>query len=83
MSDRFLRHAPLLFVDFPGAESLKQIYGTFNRALLKVVPQLRNHADALADFVDAVRRMRVDGCSCPTCGPLSGALAALDQEAPA
>lgn len=43
----------------------------------------RNHADALADFVDAVRRMRVDGCSCPTCGPLSGALAALDQEAPA
>jgi dynein heavy chain 1 len=23
LSDRFLRHAPLIFVDFPGPESLK------------------------------------------------------------
>ncbi|CEM16453.1 unnamed protein product [Vitrella brassicaformis CCMP3155] len=49
MSDRFLRHAPLIFVDFPGAESLKQIYGTFNRGILKMVPSLRNHGDALTN----------------------------------
>lgn len=30
LSERFLRHAPLIFVDFPGPESLKQIFGTFN-----------------------------------------------------
>eukprot|EP00916_Digyalum_oweni_P025987 GHVL01042788.1.p1 GENE.GHVL01042788.1~~GHVL01042788.1.p1 ORF type:complete len:2866 (+),score=438.01 GHVL01042788.1:781-8598(+) len=49
MSDRFLRHAPLLFVDYPGAESLKQIYGTFNRAMLKQAPALRNLGDPLTD----------------------------------
>lgn len=38
LSDRFLRHAPLIYVDFPGPDSLKQIYGTFNRAMLKRVP---------------------------------------------
>ncbi|KAK4049755.1 dynein heavy chain [Microbotryomycetes sp. JL221] len=41
LSHRFLRHAPLVMVDYPGETSLKQIYGTFNRALLKVVPNLR------------------------------------------
>jgi dynein heavy chain 1 len=36
-------------VDYPGEVSLKQIYGTFNRALLKVIPNLRGHSDALTD----------------------------------
>ena len=49
MSDRFLRHAPLIFVDFPGPESLKQIYGTFNRAMLKRLPALRSYADPLTE----------------------------------
>lgn len=49
LTDRFLRWAPLIFVDFPGPESLKQIYGTFNRALLKQVPSLRNLGDPLTD----------------------------------
>lgn len=49
LSNRFLRHCPLILVDFPGAESLKQIYGTFNRAMLKKVPQLRSFADSLTD----------------------------------
>ncbi|CBZ49657.1 hypothetical protein NCLIV_001450 [Neospora caninum Liverpool] len=49
MSDRFLRFAPLLFVDFPGTESLRQIYGTFNRAMLRPFPQLRAHAEALTN----------------------------------
>ncbi|KAL7751554.1 dynein heavy chain [Sorochytrium milnesiophthora] len=49
LSHRFLRHAPLVMVDYPGAVSLKQIYGTFSRALLKVVPTLRGYADALTN----------------------------------
>ncbi len=53
LTHRFLRHAPLLFVDFPSASSLIQIYGTFNRALLKQIPDLRAHADAItAAMVD-------------------------------
>ena len=49
MSDRFLRHAPLIYVDFPGPDSLKQIYGTFNRAMLKRVPSLRSYGDPLTE----------------------------------
>ena len=49
LSHRFLRHAPLIMVDYPGEVSLKQIYGTYNRALLKVVPTLRAYAEPLTD----------------------------------
>ncbi|WVN87983.1 uncharacterized protein L203_103180 [Cryptococcus depauperatus CBS 7841] len=49
LSHRFMRHAPVVMVDYPGEISLKQIYGTFNRALLKVIPALRGHADALTN----------------------------------
>ncbi|GAC72195.1 dyneins, heavy chain, partial [Moesziomyces antarcticus T-34] len=53
LSHRFLRHAPLIMVDYPGEISLNQIYGTFNRALLKVTPNLRGYAEALtAGMVD-------------------------------
>ena len=44
---RFLRHAPLIMVDYPGELSLNQIYGTFNNAVLKIIPTLRGYADAL------------------------------------
>ncbi|KAJ9657280.1 dynein heavy chain [Neophaeococcomyces mojaviensis] len=44
---RFLRHAPVVMVDYPGELSLTQIYGTFNNAVLKVIPTLRGYADAL------------------------------------
>ncbi|CAN0482594.1 unnamed protein product, partial [Ectocarpus sp. 12 AP-2014] len=46
---RFLRHAPLLFVDSPARESLEQIYGAFNSALLKLHPPLRGHLDGLTN----------------------------------
>lgn len=49
LSHRFLRHAPLVMVDYPGEISLKQIYGTYNRALLKAVPTLRAYAEPLTD----------------------------------
>ncbi|PWN49680.1 cytoplasmic dynein heavy chain 1 [Violaceomyces palustris] len=53
LSHRFLRHAPLIMVDYPGEISLNQIYGTFNRALLKVTPNLRGYAEPLtAAMVD-------------------------------
>ena len=35
---RFLRHVLMVYVDFPGELSLKQIYGTFNCAMLQLVP---------------------------------------------
>ena len=47
LSQRFLRHAPLLFVDYPTEVSLKQIYRCFNHALLKMHPNLRGAVDSL------------------------------------
>ena len=47
LGDRFLRHAPLIMVDYPGELSLHQIYGTFNNAILKIIPTLRGYAQAL------------------------------------
>lgn len=44
---RFLRHSPLVMVDYPGELSLQQIYGTFNSAVLKVIPSLRGYAEPL------------------------------------
>ncbi|CRG93244.1 dynein heavy chain, putative [Plasmodium gallinaceum] len=54
LSNRFLRHTPVLYVDFPGYESLKQIYGTFNRAILRKFPESSHMANnltlAMVDF---------------------------------
>jgi len=49
LTHRFLRHAPLLLVDFPSASSLIQIYGTFCRALLKLTPNLGAYAEPLTE----------------------------------
>ncbi|XP_003378833.1 dynein heavy chain, cytoplasmic [Trichinella spiralis] len=37
----------LVYVDYPGELSLKQIYGTFNRAMLRMIPSLRSFAEPL------------------------------------
>jgi dynein heavy chain 1 len=47
LSHRFLRHVPVVYVDYPGQTSLTQIYGTFNRAMLRLIPSLRTYADPL------------------------------------
>ena len=47
MGARFLRHAPLIMVDYPGELSLTQIYGTFNTAVLKIIPTLRGYSEPL------------------------------------
>ncbi|XP_030854690.1 cytoplasmic dynein 1 heavy chain 1 [Strongylocentrotus purpuratus] len=49
LSHRFLRHVPVVYVDYPGPASLTQIYGTFNRALLRLIPSLRTYAEPLTN----------------------------------
>lgn len=49
LSRRFLRHAPVLFVDYPAEQSLKQIYRCFNQAMLRIHPNLRGFTDPLND----------------------------------
>jgi dynein heavy chain 1, cytosolic len=49
LSHRFLRHAPLVMVDYPGELSLKQIYGTYIRGALKAVPNLRAYSEPLTN----------------------------------
>lgn len=49
MSHRFLRHAPLLLVDFPAKDSLLQIYRTFNGGMMKLFPNLKGETDALTE----------------------------------
>lgn len=49
MSSRFLRHAPLLLVDFPARDSLMQIYGTFNGGIMKLFPNLKGETNALTN----------------------------------
>ena len=49
MTNRFLRHVPVVYVDYPAPVSLTQIYGTFNRAMLRLVPDLRNYSEPLTN----------------------------------
>lgn len=49
LSHRFLRHAPVVMVDYPGEMSLKQIYIAYNKAMLKAVPNLRAYSEPLTD----------------------------------
>ncbi|KAL3321193.1 Cytoplasmic dynein 1 heavy chain 1 [Cichlidogyrus casuarinus] len=65
LSHRFLRHVPLVYVDYPGETSLKQIYGTFTRAMLRPIVSLRSQADALTCamvdfFLASQQRFTVD-----------------------
>eukprot|EP00522_Entomoneis_paludosa_P000277 CAMPEP_0172474334 /NCGR_PEP_ID=MMETSP1065-20121228/69303_1 /TAXON_ID=265537 /ORGANISM="Amphiprora paludosa, Strain CCMP125" /LENGTH=4205 /DNA_ID=CAMNT_0013232513 /DNA_START=82 /DNA_END=12699 /DNA_ORIENTATION=- len=54
MSHRFLRHVPLLLVDFPERDSLMQIYGTFNGGMMKLFPHLKGETNALTEAMVAV-----------------------------
>jgi dynein heavy chain 1 len=49
LAHRFLRHVPVIYVDYPGEVSLKQIYGTFTRAMLRLVPNLRAYSEPLTN----------------------------------
>uniref|UniRef100_A0A915D7E3 AAA+ ATPase domain-containing protein n=1 Tax=Ditylenchus dipsaci TaxID=166011 RepID=A0A915D7E3_9BILA len=51
LSARFLRHIPVVYVDYPGRASLVQIYGTFNRAMLRPTV-LRGMADSLTEAME-------------------------------
>ena len=39
LAHRFLRHVPVIYVDYPGETSLKQIYGTFCRYAMRQMCQ--------------------------------------------
>lgn len=54
LPERFMRHSTLIMVDHPGSLAMKQIYLTFNLALLKCAPNLRNYADTLTEAMLAV-----------------------------
>lgn len=58
LSPRFLRHCPLLFVDFPSPQSLEVIYGAFAKALLKLAsPAVRQmHGPLTSAMVDVYLR---------------------------
>ena len=50
-------HVPVVYVDYPGYMSLTQIYGTFNRAMLRVVPNLRAYSDTLTNAMVEIYAM--------------------------
>jgi dynein heavy chain 1 len=47
LPDRFLRHVMVLHVDFPSRQSIEIIYGSFTRALMRLVPSMRSYAPLL------------------------------------
>ena len=57
LPDRFLRHATIIMVDHPGEMSLRQIYLTFNRALLNLAPNLKGFCNHLTEaMLDSYHR---------------------------
>ncbi|KAJ2892154.1 dynein heavy chain, partial [Coemansia aciculifera] len=65
LSQRFLRHAPVVLVDYPGEQSLVQIYSVLMRAALRVQPQLTGYAESVAQamvdvYVSSQRRFTAD-----------------------
>lgn len=61
LSQRFMRHTPILLVDFPAEQSLRHIYGAFVKAMLKLTPNLRQYAQPVTDaMVDAYAWNRVE-----------------------
>jgi dynein heavy chain 1 len=49
MNMRFMRHCAVVLVGYPGETSLKQIYGSYNKAILKCVPTLRGYSKELTE----------------------------------
>ena len=48
LTTRFTRHCPILYVDYPGQDSLSTIYSSFCRAALRQSPNLRGYFDCLS-----------------------------------
>lgn len=64
LSPRFLRHVSIVMVDYPGPESLKQIYDTFGEATMKCAPDLRG-------FTLSITALMIEVYT-TTCGVLAG-----------
>ncbi|CAI4034808.1 hypothetical protein SMKI_11G2590 [Saccharomyces mikatae IFO 1815] len=48
MSERFTRHAAILYFGYPSEKSLSQIYGTYYKAIFKLVPEFRSYSELFA-----------------------------------
>ncbi|ABN68600.2 Dynein heavy chain, cytosolic (DYHC) [Scheffersomyces stipitis CBS 6054] len=61
LSDRFLRHASVVMVDYPGKTSLYQIYHTFISSILKFAPDLRGFSKELTNaMIDVYLETKVN-----------------------
>jgi len=49
LSERFLRLCSILMIDYPSKASLKEIYLTFNRSLLKLIPNLSGYSTEITN----------------------------------
>jgi hypothetical protein len=65
LSARFLRHVPVIYVDYPGQRSLIQIYSTFSRAMLRQATQLHSMAAPLTEaMVEFYQKSQVSYLYC-------------------
>ena len=53
-NNRFFRYFPFLYLDLPGKDDLRQIYGTFNRAIL------RKNGDTLCNESEALTKSMIE-----------------------
>jgi dynein heavy chain 1 len=60
LARRFLRHVPVIYVDYPSASSYKQIYGTFNRALMNYHLLEKNVDFGIAKYAEPLTNAMVD-----------------------
>lgn len=57
LSKRFQNNCAIMMVDYPGKESLKQIYDTFSKGVLRCVPDLIGYTDSLTNaMIDVYTR---------------------------
>nr|4W8F_A Chain A, Dynein heavy chain lysozyme chimera [synthetic construct]4W8F_B Chain B, Dynein heavy chain lysozyme chimera [synthetic construct]7MI1_A Chain A, Chimera protein of Dynein and Endolysin [synthetic construct]7MI3_A Chain A, Fusion protein of Dynein and Endolysin [synthetic construct]7MI6_A Chain A, Fusion protein of Dynein and Endolysin [synthetic construct]7MI8_A Chain A, Fusion protein of Dynein and Endolysin [synthetic construct] len=48
MSERFTRHAAILYLGYPSGKSLSQIYEIYYKAIFKLVPEFRSYTEPFA-----------------------------------
>jgi dynein heavy chain 1 len=63
LPDRFLRHVLVLHVDFPSRQSIEIIYGSFTRALMRLIPSMRSYAPLLCDAMVELHFRVVGKCT--------------------
>ncbi|CUM64243.1 uncharacterized protein PRCAT00001838001 [Priceomyces carsonii] len=67
LTNRLLRHCTVIMVDYPGENSLRQIYSTFNSALLKCIPDMRGYCHGVTEamikvYLETKRKLTINIC---------------------